>query len=158
MARKDANAGAKETVAMRRRMALEYRKAGMSYRAVADKLGVAPSQAFKDVQAVLKEIRAATKETAEDLIQLEEERLDIAMLAIATRVAKGELGAIDRWIALCESRRKLRGLDAPKKIAPTNPAGDEPYDPPSLDERIARVNELLDRARERRDRGGTGRN
>ena len=140
---------------MRRRAAVEYRKAGMGYRAIGERLGISQGQAYKDVQFVLKEVRASTNETAEELVQLELERLDNALMAIVGRAAKGELGAVDRLIKISESRRKLLGLDAPMKIAPTNPEGDKPYEAPSLDERISRVDALLDRARNRRDRKST---
>lgn len=54
-----------------------------------------------------------------------------------------------RW---CVDRRcKLLGLDAPSKIAPTNPEGNKPYEP-ALSERVIarRVTALLERARARR--------
>jgi len=38
-----------------------------------------------------------------------------------------KLAAIDRAIKLMERRARLLGLDAPTKIAPTNPDGDKPY-------------------------------
>jgi transcriptional regulator with XRE-family HTH domain len=50
-----------------------------------------------------------------------------------------------------DRRAKLLGLDAPTKIAPTDPTGEKPYDNVSDDERIARLATLLDAARTRRD-------
>ena len=55
-----------------------------------------------------------------------------------------------RW---CVDRRcKILGLDAPSKVAPTNPEGYQPYEP-TLSERVIarRVTALLERARDRRD-------
>ncbi len=159
MARKDAMPGAKEKAAQRRRAAIEYRKAGLTYRAIADRLGISPQQAYRDVQATLKQIHVESLETAEEMVQLEQERLDNYLVALAGRLSKGELQAIDRAIKISESRRKLLGLDAPMKIAPTNPEGDKSYAPASLDERLAalderlgRIGALLDRGRTRRDR------
>jgi len=52
----------------------------------------------------------------------------------------------------CIDRRcKLLGLDAPTKIAPTDPSGTREYDNITDDERIARLGAILDAARERRD-------
>lgn len=159
MPRKDANPGDKEKAEVRRRAALEYRKMGMSYRAIGAKLGVSSTQAYKDVQYILKQVRAAATETAEELRQIEVERLDAALMALAPRVAKGELGAIDRWVRISESRRVLLGIDMPTKIAPTTPDGEKPYDESaSVAQRITRINELLDRARARRDREGNSSN
>lgn len=42
-----------------------------------------------------------------------------------------------------ERRCKLLGLDAPTKVAPTNPAGDEPYKPMTESELDNRIAELL---------------
>lgn len=119
--------GAREAAAERKRTAFEYCKAGMTYRQIAQKLGVSHTQIFKDVQSVLKEVRQETKESAEDLVDLEDARLKTTLLAIWPKVVKGELGAIDRAIKISESLRKLRGLDAPTKIAPTNPDGTKSY-------------------------------
>ena len=38
-----------------------------------------------------------------------------------------KLSAVDRAVKLMERRAKLLGLDAPTKVAPTNPNGDQPY-------------------------------
>lgn len=38
-----------------------------------------------------------------------------------------KLAAIDRAIKVMERRARLLGLDAPTKVAPTNPDGDKPY-------------------------------
>lgn len=44
---------------------------------------------------------------------------------------------------IIERRSKLLGLDAPTKLAPTNPDGDEPYKQIAPDEIDARIHELL---------------
>lgn len=109
--------------AERRNTALSYRKAGASYRAIAAKvateLGIATyseAQAHRDVAAALKDLNEKTALNAAAYRELELERLDTALLAIAQLVKSGDLGAIDRWIRLSESRRKLLGLDAPVQV------------------------------------------
>lgn len=116
MARKDANPGADARVAQRQRAALEYRKQGLPYRGIAQALGVSHQQAFRDVRSAIKEFRAATKETTEELVHLERESLDMASVAIASQVTRGDLKAVEVWIKLSESRRKLLGLDADSNL------------------------------------------
>lgn len=115
MARKDSRPGNKEVAAERRQRAMELRKQGKTYRAIAKDLGIGEAQAYRDVSAVIKVINQRSQETAIEHQRLELERLEMAMEAIATQVEKGHLGAVDRWLRLCESRRKLLGLDAPAK-------------------------------------------
>lgn len=56
----------------------------------------------------------------------------------------------------CIDRRcKLLGLDAPTKIAPTDPSGTKEYDNLTDEQRLAKLAIILDTARERRD-GETG--
>jgi hypothetical protein len=57
----------------------------------------------------------------------------------------------------CIDRRiKLLGIDAPLKIAPTNPEGDKPYESLTDAERTDRLVEILERARARRDGSAPG--
>ena len=44
--------------------------------------------------------------------QLELERTDLMLRVLARRVRQGDEAAIDRWVRLCDLRRKLLGLDA----------------------------------------------
>lgn len=123
MARKDANPGAEQTVAQRRLEVIQYRSAGMSERAIAQKLGVSQTTIHKDCQAVLREVREKTLASAEALQTLQFERLEMGLVAIAARVIKGDLSAIDRWVNLIKTQSELMGLNEPKKVAPTTPDG-----------------------------------
>jgi hypothetical protein len=115
--------GTRETAADRRVQALDLRKAGKSYRAIAQTLGCDVATAHRDVQQALAALAELERQTAEEYRALELARLDMAMEAIATKVAKGNLDAVHAWVRLSESRRKLLGLDKPTLIAPTNPDG-----------------------------------
>ncbi len=53
-------------------------------------------------------------------------------------------------LKISERRAKLKGYDAPTKIAPTDPTGTKEYGMTD-DERIARIAEIIDRARTRGD-------
>ncbi|MDO6747189.1 hypothetical protein [Gilvimarinus sp. 1_MG-2023] len=46
-------------------------------------------------------------------------------------------------LSIIERRCKLLGLDAPTKVAPTDPDGKEPYNPPSSEEATKRIAELM---------------
>lgn len=52
-------------------------------------------------------------------------------------------------LAVEKSRIELLGLNAPTKIAPTNPAGDKPYEPLTNEERASRIIAIVDQARAR---------
>jgi len=57
----------------------------------------------------------------------------------------------------CIDRRcKLLGLDAPTKIAPTDPTGTKEYDSLTDEQRVDRLGSILDTARDRRDRSDSG--
>ena len=93
--------------------ALELRKAGATYQAIADQLGYAQAKgAYKAVTSALK---ATLKEPAEELRTLELTRLDAMLLSLWRRVQNGDERAIDRALRIMERRAKLLGLDAPKR-------------------------------------------
>jgi hypothetical protein len=94
--------------------ALELRKAGYSFDSIAARLGYANGGgAYKAVEAGLK---ATLQEPADELRQLEIERLDTMLVALWPKVKKGEHGAIDRALKVSERRASLIGLDAPTRI------------------------------------------
>ena len=78
--------GQTESAANRRIKALELRKSGATYAAIANALGVSRTQAFDDIQRSLLELNQLEKTTVEELRRLELERLDMATLAIASEV------------------------------------------------------------------------
>ena len=101
--------------AEKKRQALELRKQGVGYQAIADRLGYSSiASAHKAVQSAL---AAITKPAAEEVRDMEVERLDGMLFAISGQVRNGHLGAIDRALRIQERRAKLEGLDAPKESA-----------------------------------------
>jgi hypothetical protein len=114
--------------AEKQRRALELRKAGASYDAIAAKVGYANrGGAYKAVAAALAEI---TAEPAADVKKLEVERLDAQLRRLdrAQRDAKlmadpelvAKVGAVILKVA--ERRARLLGLDAPVKVQEVPPA------------------------------------
>jgi len=133
--------GTRETAAERRVKALELRKQGQSYRAIAAQLGINERTAHTDVQRALRALAALEQASAAEYRTMELERLD-TLTVEAARVLSAthplvsggkvlrdvtddgpKLAAIDRLLRISESRRKLLGLDAPAKTALTNPDG-----------------------------------
>jgi hypothetical protein len=111
---------AKIQIAERRQRALALRRENISYRTIADLLrpeypGYVHTTVFKDVQAELVTIRTKTGEIAEDVRQMELERLDVMQHALWDRIEAGDVRAIDTALRVCERRSKLLGLDAPTR-------------------------------------------
>ena len=93
--------------------ALELRKAGISYQAIADTLGYnSPQAAWKAVNAALKK---TLQEPSDEVRKLEMERLDAMLSAIWASVKQGQYKANEVALRLMERRAKLLGLDAPVK-------------------------------------------
>ena len=101
---------------VREQQAVELRIAGLSYRAIGDKLGVSDVAAMYMVQRSLEHIETALAEKRPHLRQIELERLEKMHEILWKRVDRGELFLHDRLLKIAESRRKLLGLDAPTKI------------------------------------------
>lgn len=94
--------------------ALDLRKAGLSFPAIAEKLGYSgPGGAYK---AVMTAIRRTQQEPADEVRRLELERLDIMLQKTWEWVENGEPRAIDRVLRIMERRAKYLGLDAPVKV------------------------------------------
>lgn len=102
-------------IAERRAKALDYRKAGLSYRAIGIKLDISHEQARQDIEAELKALAAARQDSAEELRQLELERCDMLFKGLEPMAAIGNPGAVNSFLRVMERRAKLLGLDAPVK-------------------------------------------
>ena len=103
----------------RRQQALELRKNGYDYKTIGKTLGVSAKTAFTYVQKCLEEIRENTRETAEDVLELELKRLDVAQAALMPKVQAGDTRAIDTLMRVQERRAKYLGLDAANKLEVT---------------------------------------
>lgn len=121
--------------------ALELRKAGASYQAIADQLGYASAKGAH--KAVASAMRATLQEPADEVRLLETTRLDAALLAIWRRVQNGEDRAIDRLLGIMKRRMELLGLALP-------PERERRITVEDIDREIARLDaELAARDRKR---------
>jgi hypothetical protein len=123
--------------ATRRARAIELRKKGLTYRQIAEVMrrpgpngeppeaprGYGEANAYRDIQAELAHLAQERRDDAEAVRALELARLDRLLLALEKGIASGDVQSINAAIRLSESRRKLEGVDAPTKIAPTTPDG-----------------------------------
>jgi hypothetical protein len=105
------------TPAERRIRALELRKMGITYQLIGKALGVSETQARRDVKAVLERRIEQDQSHLAEQRQLELERLEMVLNALAQKVRAGDAAAIDRWLKACDLRRRLLGLDAVKEQA-----------------------------------------
>ena len=131
---------------------MKYRLAGASYRAIAEKLteeraqayadehGVSFERAMKkiphvskrtawdDVTAEMEDLRRETEVQRADRMALENARLDQLFSKSLSLFSKGSVPAGRLAVLIMGRRAKLNGIDAPTKIAPTDPTGEHPAD------------------------------
>ena len=144
-------------MAVRRLAVMKYRLAGASYRTIAEKLTEEDAQAYADehgvsceramrkithvskrtvwddVTAEMEELRSETQMQRGDLMALENTRLDQVFSKALSLFSKGDVPAGRLAIAVMVRRAKLNGLDAPTKIAPTDPTGEHQADTGAID-------------------------
>lgn len=101
----------------RRKRALDLRKAGATYQTIADKNGVSYSQAYKDVQHSLKGI---TRESAEDVLTLELERLDRLFLTHYANAIQGDTSSARIALQIMDRRSRYFGLDQSSATSNSN--------------------------------------
>ena len=143
--------GEAERIAERRLRSMQLRKAGLYYKAIAKQLtedrakayatlhdvsierarkkvlGVSARTAWDDVNAELAELRQETETERESMVALENARIDMVyQKALKEFVSNSNIEAGRLVAKMMERRAKLNGLDAPTKIAPTDPTGKYP--------------------------------
>jgi len=97
----------------RRKIALEARISGLSYQAIADKLGYSDKTLVRrDVVNGIKEI---VREPAEEVLRIELARLDEMHAGCWEAAKSGDVQALDRALKIQDRRAKYLGLDAPTK-------------------------------------------
>jgi hypothetical protein len=106
--------------------ALELRRMGFGYQAIAEQIGVGKSQAHRYVIAGLADARAQISAHSDELKSEEISRLDGMLAALWPKARKGEVAAVDRVLKIGERRAKLLGLDAPTVTALQGGGADAP--------------------------------
>jgi transcriptional regulator len=96
--------------------AVNYRKQGKSYRAIAALMQEDVANVFRMVQQALRETREKCNEEAADLRQQELERLDAIYEAMFKEAEAGNERAAAVCVQINKRRCAMLGLDAPQKI------------------------------------------
>lgn len=91
--------------------------AGKTYREIKEIIGCSMGTISGDMKAMMKIWSEQQVQKLDDWREIELKRLDIALGAIWEAVKSGDLKANAAFIRLSERRSKLKGLDAPNKIA-----------------------------------------
>lgn len=100
-------------IAKREQQVMELRLAGLEFDEIARRCGYTnASGAWKAWKRVLS--RLPVTETNR-LREESNQRLNVALAAVWKKVQQGDLGTIDRLVAIEERRAKLMGLDMPKE-------------------------------------------
>jgi len=105
-----------KAIAKRRDIVAANYLAGLNYQDMADQLGVSIGTIASDIKSLLDEWREARLDLIEEAVLLEDRRLDVILNAIWTRAKEGDLSTIDRFLKVSESRRRLKGMDAPGRM------------------------------------------
>lgn len=104
--------------AQRQLKALELRRAGETFEAIAEQLDYSGrGVAYRAVMAAL---RKTLQEPADEVRKLELERLDELLRSLWPKAQDGNQGAVDRILRIMQRRALLLGLDAPQAVDVTS--------------------------------------
>lgn len=95
----------------RQRRALELRKAGATYQAIADQLGYAGAHTAR--KAVLTAFEDIPREAAGEVRTLQVERLHHMLVRVWTDVQNGDYKAMDVALRIMDQLNRLQGVEAP---------------------------------------------
>lgn len=109
--------------AQRQAEALKMRRAGLSYRDIADQLNVSIGRAHGLVSEAITQLIEAVQETADHVRAIELERIDRMIMGLHSSATSGNPAAVAAMLKCMERRAKYLGLDAPTKIAQTDSDG-----------------------------------
>lgn len=109
--------GEEVRVTQDRARALELRKMGLSYRVIAERMGISVERAHSHVQTELIFLRNKTTLDTESVREMELMRLDEITASLWPKVKRGDASAVMAVLKGMERRAKLLGLDAPVKAA-----------------------------------------
>ena len=137
----------KDKIAMleRQLIALDLRKQGMTYRAIATRLQVDHTTIYNDIHRELKRLADESLGSTAELRQLKLEQIDLAIKGLMPFVMAGSPAHTIAFTKCIAEQSKLLGLYEPEKheLAIDDRLSDE--------ERAIRVASLLERGRARRD-------
>ena len=98
----------------REAQALELRRAGANYRAIAKALSCSVAMAHKYVARAMRRLISKCEEQAEEVRTLELDRLDAMLMGLWPNATKGNPQAVAQVLRIMERRATMLGLDAQK--------------------------------------------
>lgn len=108
-------------------IALDMRRKGHLLREIGVALGIDKTSTVSIL--IQKAMREVVREPAEELVQMELDRLDTMFVKAYERAADHEKPlnreAVDTCLRIMERRAKLLGIDKPTKVASTDPSGEK---------------------------------
>ena len=105
----------KEQKEIKINIALDHRLKGLSYREIANEMGVHSGTAHGYVQAAIRIIQEKYTEKADALVTLERQKLDLLEVGLIKATREGDVKAATAMLKIMERRAKLLGLDEPSK-------------------------------------------
>jgi transcriptional regulator with XRE-family HTH domain len=100
---------------LRRQKVIELRIAGWSQERIAQDLGLSRRRVRQIIRREIEKARRRLRECADELLQLELDRLDRYLVCLNDRITAGEPRAIEVALKISERRARLMGLDAPER-------------------------------------------
>ena len=138
------------SAAERRARVVKLRRGGRTFTEIGQEMGITKQAAHNAYKAALRHLCDEMVEDAKQLRAMECNRLDRLLRAWWSRALDGNERAAEIVLRIHDRRAKLLGIDAPVKVAPTDPTGDRPYEQPpapaTLDGAIAEVLAIAERA------------
>lgn len=112
----------------RERDAFRLRADGLTYEQIAVRLGYARANgAHRACMRAYRRLNAEVNEEAEVHRRLDLERLDRMIAVLLPALEQGDWEAGRTLLGVLKRRADMLGMDAPTRIAPTNPEGTEAY-------------------------------
>jgi predicted transcriptional regulator len=111
--------------AEKRSLAVKLKNSGVSAKEISEQLGVSVTQINKYLNKAYDDWHAATIGNMDQMIAREAMILENITVNLTTSAQNGSVAANRELRQTRESYRKLYGLDAPMKIAPTDKEGND---------------------------------
>jgi len=96
--------------------AVDLRIAGNSYQKIAEALDYTLEGARQVIFRAMEVNRNATKESCDELRQIEVQRLDDLLASLWPKALNGDMKAVDRVLKVAARRAALLGLDMPQQV------------------------------------------
>lgn len=124
-------------------LAYDLKLGGSDVETIAQTLGISSTRAQNSVRRIVKRNKQSNDIDKDFLVSMEFARLEFARIGLAKHVRAGNVRAINAWVKIGEAQRKMMGLDAPVKFAPTTPDGEGQYQPFDAEYRESLLDKII---------------